>query len=112
MRGTSPAIFVAALLAAAAAQAQALHYDVKSMDFDLWCTEQAHLPYERCDKRLPDDLKKFEAYRAVVERYEIPYLQKKEQTLRFDRDILHDDPIDKDPADKSQPPQAPDGKSP
>jgi len=111
MRRTNLAILVAALLAAAA-QAQTMHYGVKTMDFDLWCTEQAHLPYERCDKRLPEDLQKFEAYRAVVERYEIPYLQEKEQKLRFDRDILHDDPIDKDPADKSQPPQATDGKTP
>jgi hypothetical protein len=112
MRGTCLAILGAVLLAATAAQAQTTHYNVKTMDFDLWCTEQAHLPYERCDKRLPDDLRKFEAYRAVVERYEIPYLQQKEQKLRFDRDILHDDPIDKDPADKTQPPQATDGKSP
>jgi hypothetical protein len=112
MKATHLAIFSAVLLTAAAAHAQTSHYNVKSMDFDLWCTEQAHLPYERCDKRLPDDLQKFEAYRAVVERYEIPYLQEKEQKLRFDRDILHDDPIDKDPANKSQPPQATDGKSP
>jgi hypothetical protein len=112
MRGTLLAILGAVLLASAAAQAQTMQYNVKTMDFDLWCTEQAHLPYERCDKRLPDDLRKFEAYRAVVERYEIPYLQQKEQKLRFDRDILHDDPIDKDPADKAQPPQAMDGRSP
>ena len=112
MRGTSLAIVGAVLLAATAAQAQTMHYNVKTMDFDLWCTEQQHLPYERCGKRLPDDVKKFEAYRAVVERYEIPYLQGKEQKLRFDRDILHDDPIDKDPADKTNPPQAAGGRSP
>ncbi len=112
MRGTNLAIVGAVLLAAGAAQAQTMHYNVKTMDFDLWCTEQQHLPYERCDKRLPGDVQKFEAYRAVVERYEIPYLQGKEQRLRFDRDIMHDDPIDNDPADKSQPPQATDRKSP
>ena len=112
MRETSLAIFGAVLLAATAAPAQTTRYHVKTMDFDLWCTEQQHLPYERCEKRLPDDMKKFEAYRAVVERYEIPYLQEKEQKLRFDRDILHDDPIDKNPADKSQTPQATGGRSP
>ena len=112
MRGTNLAIFGAVLLAAGAAQAQTMHYNVKAMDFDLWCTEQQHLPFERCGKRLPDDVKKFEAYRTVVERYEIPYLQGKEQKLRFDRDILHDDPIDKDPADKTNPPQAAGGRSP
>jgi hypothetical protein len=112
MRGTRFTILGAVFLAATAAQAQTTHYNVKTMDFDLWCTEQAHLPYERCDKHLPDDMQKFEAYRAVVERYEIPYLQEKEQKLRFDRDILHDDPIDKDPADKTRPLQATVGKSP
>jgi hypothetical protein len=57
-------------------------------------------------------MQKFEAYRAVVEKYEVPYLQEREQKLRLDRDILHDDPIDKDPADKINTPQATDGKSP
>ena len=108
------AFLCGALLAAATlpAGAQATRYNVKTMDFDLWCTEEARLPYERCDKRLPDDMQKFEAYRAVVEKYEVPYLQEREQKLRLDRDILHDDPIDKDPADKTNPPQAAGGRSP
>ena len=30
-------------------------YDVKTINFDLWCQEQANLPPDRCDKRLPAD---------------------------------------------------------
>ncbi|MGC9952922.1 MAG: hypothetical protein ABSD21_01395 [Rhizomicrobium sp.] len=114
MRGTNITFLSAILFAAATlpAGAQTTSYNVKTMDFDLWCTEQAHLPYERCDKRLPDDLQKFEAYRAIVEKYEIPYLQEKEQKLRLDRDILHNDPIDKGPAQKADVTKATDGKSP
>ncbi|MGA7674799.1 MAG: hypothetical protein WCA78_07085 [Rhizomicrobium sp.] len=112
MKRTSLAILGAVLLAAAAAQAQTTRYNVKTMDFDLWCTEEQHLPYERCDKRLPEDMQKFEAYRAVVEKYEIPYLQKKEQKLQFDRDILHNDPIDNPPQPDTPKPNATDGKSP
>ena len=81
----------------AAAHAQASRYPVQTMDFDLWCTEQQHLSWERCDKRLPEDMKKFEAYRDVVERYEVPYLQQKENALHFDETIMQNDPIDKKP---------------
>jgi hypothetical protein len=49
---------------------------VKEMNFDLWCQEQAGLPAERCDKRNAQDNAAFEAYRAKVEAYELPYLQR------------------------------------
>jgi len=105
------ALVLAGFSAALPANAQSGRYPVKTMDFDLWCTEQQRLPYERCDKRLPDDVKKFEAYRAVVERYEIPYLQEKEQALRFDQTIMHNDPIDNKPTTTvQQPPQPTDGR--
>jgi hypothetical protein len=81
----------------ASAQYNATPYPVQRMDFDLWCTEQQHLSWERCDKRLPEDLEKFDAYRAVVERYEVPYLEQKRQTLHFDETIMRHDPIDKKP---------------
>jgi hypothetical protein len=91
---------VAGLLAgltAVPALAQAMRYPVKTMDFDIWCTEEQHIAWERCDKRLPEDMQKFEAYRAIVERYEIPYYKQKDATLRFDEDILNNDPVDKKP---------------
>src|SRR5579862_9462788 len=67
-----------AALVALPAQAQSTRYDVKTINFDLWCQEQAKLPPDRCDKRTPDDEKTFEAYRAKIEKYEIPYLQHKQ----------------------------------
>jgi len=70
------------------------NYDVKTMNFDLWCQETAHLPVDRCDKRTDADEKTFEAYRAQIERYEVPYLQQQRDDLTLSRDILHNDPVD------------------
>lgn len=70
---------------------------VTQMNFDLWCQEQAGLPVERCDKRTPQDIATFEAYRAKVEAYEIPYLQRKNSAARMDRDMLRNDPVDNPP---------------
>ena len=89
-----------AALVALPAQAQSTRYDVKTINFDLWCQEQAKLPPDRCDKRTPDDEKTFEAYRAKIEKYEIPYLKHKEEEQQFNRTILHNDPVD-NPIDKS-----------
>lgn len=98
-------------LLALPAGAQTMRYPVHSLDFDIWCTEEQHLSYERCDKRLPEDVEKFEAYRAIVERYEIPYLQEKEKALHFDETILRNDPVDKKPDSNIQkPPQPTDGR--
>jgi hypothetical protein len=70
------------------------NYPVTTMNFDLWCQQDQHLPPDRCDKRTPEDEKTFEAYRAQVEHYEIPYLQEKRGQMSLDRNILHNDPID------------------
>jgi hypothetical protein len=77
-----------------AAFAQGANYPVKSMNFDLWCQEEQHLDPDRCDKRLPEDEKVFEAYRATIERYEIPYLKEKQDAISLDRNILNKDPVD------------------
>jgi hypothetical protein len=99
MMGVFPARWlVAALLAlpvaASAALAQGANYDVKTMNFDLWCQEQQHLAPDRCDKRTPEDEKDFDAYRAKIEEYEIPYLQQKQNDIALDRNILNKDPVD------------------
>lgn len=95
---------------AGAASAQPMRYPVKSMDFDIWCTEVQHIAWQRCDKRLPEDMEKFEKYRDTVERYEIPYLKEKDSTLRFDESILRNDPVDKRPdSTLPKPPGALDG---
>jgi hypothetical protein len=85
---------LALVLPVGAAWAQGANYDVKTMNFDLWCQEQQHLDPDRCDKRLPGDEKDFEAYRATIERYEIPYLQEKQNAVALDRNILNKDPVD------------------
>jgi len=97
-------IFAGIGLAAFAARAQTppAHYDVHEMNFDLWCQEEKHLPAERCDKRLPQDDAEFEAHRAQVEKYEVPYLQRQEQEQEWNRSILHNDPVDQ-PTSPSQP---------
>ena len=84
--GTSPAL----------AQSQTT-YDVKTINFDLWCQEQANLPPNRCDKRLPEDEQQYEAFRDKVEKYEIPYLKDKQRTAEFNDNILNHDPVDNPP---------------
>ena len=99
MMGFYPArrLFAALLalpVAASAALAQGANYDVKTMNFDLWCQEQQHLAPDRCDKRTPENEKDFDAYRAKIEEYEIPYLQQKQNDIALDRNILNKDPVD------------------
>jgi hypothetical protein len=93
-RALFPAALTAALFVSAASAQTGKNYDVKTMNFDLWCQEQAHLPAARCDKRTPEDEKTFEAYRAQIERYEVPYLQQRQHELTINRDIMHNDQVD------------------
>jgi len=105
-------IAVMLLTAASPALAQRNgNLQVSQMNFDLWCQEQARLPVARCDKRDPQDIATFEAYRAKVEAYEIPYLQRKNSAARLDRDIMRNDPID-NPVMKDLPAQRPDLNTP
>jgi hypothetical protein len=68
--------------------------DGQTMNFDLWCQEQAALPPARCDKRTPDDESAFEAYQAALEHYEVPYRSPEYDQGRVNRDIMNADPID------------------
>ena len=63
------------------------------------------------DKSSDQDEAAFEAYRAKVEAYEIPYLQQKNNAAQLDRDILRNDPVDNPPV-KDIPSQRPDLNSP
>ncbi len=104
MNAMSRTVLLAAAVALAAGPAlsqSTTRYDVKTINFDLWCQEQAKLPPERCDRRLPEDEKQYEAYRDTIEKYEIPYLQDKQRAADFDTNIMHHDPID-NPKDKQQ----------
>lgn len=78
--------------AATPASAQGQNYSVQTMNFDMWCQETAHLAPERCDKRQPEDVQTFEAFRAKIESYEIPYLQDKKDQINLNNNILHRDP--------------------
>jgi len=100
MNGMRPALLAFAAMLALPAQAQTNRYDVQTMNFDLWCQETARLDPDRCDKRLPADERQFEAYRAKIEKYEVPYLKRKEDDQRFDENVLHNDPVG-DPLDKN-----------
>jgi hypothetical protein len=97
-------------LAALPASAQTMRYPVKTVDFDIWCTEIEHIAWQRCDKREQEDLDKFETYRHTFERYEIPYLKSKDTTLRIDGDMLDGDsarPSESKPAETAKPVIAP-----
>jgi hypothetical protein len=95
----APRAALAALLlltcGAASAQVGRGNYDVQPLNFDLWCQETAHIAPDRCDKRLPQDNDAFEAYRAQIEAYEIPYLQQKNRDSRLQTELLHNDPTDR-----------------
>jgi hypothetical protein len=112
---TRTLLFAAAALCvlSGTASAQATRYDLTEMNFDLWCQEEQHLDPDRCDKRLPADDAAFQAYRNKIEKYEIPYLQDKENRSQLNRVILHNDPIDH-PTEISKPQtdQTPDPDSP
>jgi hypothetical protein len=90
----------AAVLLALPAQAQNTRLDVKTLNFDMWCQETAKLDPDRCDKRTPEDEKKFESYRDKIEKYEVPYLKRKEGEQLLDQNVLHHDPVD-NPVDKN-----------
>lgn len=108
-RMLSIALIAAAALFVAVPPARA-EYKVRSLDFDIWCTEEARLPYERCEQRLPEDVQKFEAYRAIIEKFEIEHLRAKDRKLHFDRYILRNDPVERTKAPVPDTPDPADGK--
>lgn len=96
---------------AALAQGADAQYDLQTINFDMWCQEQQHLDPDRCDKRLPDDEKAYEAYVDTIQKYEVPYLQEKNKRQEYDRGLLHNDPIDH-PTQPSTPPMQPINSAP
>ena len=88
------AVVLAGFLASSAA-AQPLqmpqNYGVKTMSFELWCQDTQRYSAERCMQRRPEDVKAFEDYRAVIERYELQFL-KQEQKERDERSFSTRDP--------------------
>jgi hypothetical protein len=93
-----------AMTGLAKAQPNQVH-DSETMNFDLWCQEDAGLPPDRCDKRTPQDESRFEAYRAAFERHEIPYLAPQNSQATINRDIMNSDPVDNPQKDDLGPQQ-------
>jgi hypothetical protein len=59
-------------------------FNVRNLDFDLWCQQTQRYAADRCAARRPEDLKAFDDYRASIERYELDFLkqQQREQEVR------------------------------
>jgi hypothetical protein len=59
-------------------------FNVRTMDFDLWCQQTQRYAADRCAARRAEDVKAFEDYRGSIERYELDYLKQvqKEQNAR------------------------------
>jgi len=97
MRSLFLGVALAALALPALAQQnpadQQTRYDVQNINFDLWCQQTQNLPPDRCDKRTPEDEADFEAYRAKIEKYEVPYLQRKQADQNLNQVIIHADPV-------------------
>ncbi len=55
--------------------APATTFNVRNLDFDLWCQQTQRYAMDRCAARRPEDLKAFADYRAAIERYELEYLK-------------------------------------
>jgi hypothetical protein len=102
MRASLLGLAVAALFAAHAGAQSATALPLSEMNFDMWCQDEQKLPPERCDKRTPADDAAFQAYREKIERYEVPYLEKREQQDNLNRVLLHNDPVDH-PTQPSEP---------
>jgi hypothetical protein len=98
MRSLILGVALAALAVSALAQQnpndRTARYPVTELNFDLWCQETEGLPPDRCDKRLPEDDAKFQAYVATIQGYEVPYLQDRQEKADMNRVIFHNDPID------------------
>jgi hypothetical protein len=65
-------------------------YNVKNMDFDLWCQQTQRYEISRCESRRPEDVKAFEDYRTAVERYELDFLKQQQRDSQFRAQISRD----------------------
>lgn len=65
-------------------------YNVKNMDFDLWCQQTQRYEISRCEARRPEDVKAFEDYRTAVERYELDFLKQQQRDNQFRAQISRD----------------------
>ncbi len=55
------------------------NFNVRNMDFDLWCQQTQRYAADRCSARRPEDVKAFEDYRATIERFELDFLKQQDR---------------------------------
>jgi hypothetical protein len=63
---------------------------VQRISFERWCQEVQRYPIERCDARQPEDVRTFDAYRTIVERYETDFLKQRERERSVQESINRD----------------------
>jgi hypothetical protein len=106
--GAAALFFLALLigLVVLGGHASARDYGLVTMNFDLWCQEEQHLPAHRCDQRTAVDEKAFEDFQREISPYEAQNLRRAEQELQLRHDFMEYDPIDnpaaEDPRNASQ----------
>jgi hypothetical protein len=81
-------IGLALFLLPAAAGAQQGNYNVQVLSFDAWCQDVRRYDPDRCDRREPADEEAFVAYRATVERYELPYLKRQQAEADLNNRVI------------------------
>lgn len=62
------------------------------LGFDMWCQEVETLAESRCDQHRPEDVKAYQAYRALMERFQ----EERDAKARKEREIsesLNRDPL-------------------
>ena len=63
---------------------------VRRISFERWCQEIQRYPLVRCDARQPDDLRAFDDYRMIIERYEVEFLRQREREAQVQDRVNQD----------------------
>ena len=87
-------VLLLGLLVGAAGPASARDHALDTMNFDLWCQEEANLPARQCDQRTATDEKAFEDFQQELDPYEAQQLRQAQRDQWLDQDFLDNDPID------------------
>lgn len=95
--GAPAVVLVLGLLVGAvvpAGPASARDHALDTMNFDLWCQEEAHLPARQCDQRTAADEQAFEDFQQELDPYKAQQLREAQRDQWLDQDFLENDPID------------------
>jgi hypothetical protein len=86
------------LFAGSAAFAQLLNpqierrqsFDPQPMNFDLWCQETVRYSTERCNQRLAGDVREFEEFRSIIERFELETFMEERRDAETQKQVDRD----------------------